>query len=224
MSDTTIIPDTPPTPDPTPAPTPAPTPSLINEPDPPTGDTAPKPAGAPEAYTAFTLPEGVTLNEEVTGKANELFKNTGLSQEQAQSFVDFHAAELARVAKAASESGEADFRATVEDWGKALKADPEVGPKLATVKQDLGKMYDVLINAVPEKANEARALVNEFKTTLDLTGIGNHPAFVKVFNRLAQMVIEPGHVSGKGPVARGADGSLATGNPGLAASMYPPKS
>jgi hypothetical protein len=205
-------------------PTPPEPKSIINEEEPAEPAPPAKPEGAPEAYADFTLPEGVKLNEEAFTKATELFKTTGLSQTQAQAFVDYHVAELARVREAADTEGEATFRETVNEWGTKLKADPDIGAKLPAVKADLGRMYDSLINAVPEKATEARALVDEFKTTLDLTGIGNHPAFVKVFHRLAQMVIEPGHVSGKGPATRNADGSLATGNPGLAASMYPPKS
>ena len=176
--------------------------TLINEPD----TSKPEARVAQEKYEDFKLPDGVKLNDEQLTKATELFKGLSLDQAGAQSLIDFHTAELARVAKATEDASDASFRDTVEGWGTALKADPEIGTKLATVKQNLGRAYDVLINAVPEKAAETRALVNEFKTTLDLTGIGNHPAFVKVFNRLAQMVIEPGHVPGKNPApAPGAD-------------------
>ena len=203
-----------PNPEPTPQPDPKPAPkSLINEDDAP----KPEPRVAPEKYEDFKLPDGIKLNDEQLTKATELFKNLSLDQSGAQSLIDFHTAELSRVAKATEDAGEASFRDTVEGWGAALKADPEIGTKLATVKQNLGRAYDVLINAVPEKAAETRALVNEFKTTLDLTGIGNHPAFVKVFNRFAQMIIEPGHVRGQNPAPPpGSDR-----NPGAAASMYP---
>lgn len=206
------------TPEPTPTPTPSPTPpkaSIINEPDP-----APKPEepkGAPEAYAEYKLPEGVSLNAETITKANELFKGLGLTQEAAQSLIDFHVAQTQAAATAADDT----YRQTVEAWGAQLKADPEIGGKLPEVRAALGKAYDVLIEAAGPKAAEARALVNEFKSVMDLTGAGNHPAFVKLFHRLAQRVIEPGHVSGTGPspLGQGARG----GNPGIAASMYPPK-
>lgn len=203
-----------PTPTPTPEPTPAPK-SLINEDDPP----EPKARVAPEKYEDFKLPDGIKLNPEALTKAHDLFKNLSLDQPGAQSLIDFHTAELARVTQATEAAGDDSFRATVEEWGGKLKSDPEIGNRLPKVKENLGKAYDVLVAAVPEKSVETRALVNEFKQTLDLTGIGNHPAFVKVFNRLAEMVIEPGHVKGSGPSAQG-QGQANGANPGLAASMY----
>ncbi len=216
--DPTPDPSLTPTPEPTPTPTPSPKPTLLNEAEP---EPKPTPAeGAPEAYAAYKLPDGVSLAPETLTKVNELFKGLNLPQAAAQSLIDFHLEQVSAVERSADDT----YRQTVEGWGEQLKADPEIGGKLGEVKANLGKAYDVLIEAAGPKAAEAKALVNEFKSVMYLTGAGNHPAFVKLFNRLAQRVIEPGHVSGKGPVSPTANGQPGGGNPGLAASMYPKSS
>lgn len=151
--------------------------------------------------------------------AQELFKSLNLPQESAQRLVDFYAKQVGDALKA----GDTAADEMVNGWMDQAKADPELAGKLPKVKENLGKMYDVLINAVPEKAAEARQLIADFKQAMNLTGAGSHPAFIKVLNRLAERIIEPAHVSGRGPVITDKDGR-PQGNPGLAASMYPTKS
>lgn len=189
--------------------------TLLNEPE-PSETPPPESPKAPETYADFKLPEGVKLAPETLSKATELFKSLNLPQDAAQSLLDFHLDQV----KAVETSADDTYRATVEEWGNQLKADPEIGGKLAEVKANLGKAYDAIIEAAGPKAAEARALVNEFKSVMDLTGAGNHPAFVKFFNRMAQRVIEPTHVAGKGPISPTASGQPGGGNPGLAQSMY----
>lgn len=188
-------------------------PSLLTEPEP----KAEAPAGAPEKYTDFTLPDGVKLADESLTKAQELFKGLNLPQAGAQSLVDFYVSEMQRVAEAPGKA----FEELTNTWITNAKADPEIGNKLPVVKANIGKAYDVLINAVPEKAAETRTLINDFKSAMDITGVGNHPAFIKVLNRLAERIIEPGHVSGAGPSAHGQSPGGSAPRPSVAQSMYP---
>ena len=55
---------------------------------------------------------------------------------------------------------------------------------------------------------------------MNVTGAGNHPAFVRAFWKLAQQVTEGGHVAGRGPSP---EGQKAPGEmPRTAAStLYP---
>src|SRR6266403_979628 len=96
--------------DPTPAPTAEPKPEA--------------PAGAPEAYSDFTLPEGVKLEGETLKAATARFKELGLPQANAQRLVDFHLGQI-RAATAASSKAYDDMRAA---WQAKSKADPDVGP------------------------------------------------------------------------------------------------
>lgn len=192
---------------------PASTPSLLTEPEP----KPEAPVGAPEKYADFTLPDGVKLADESLSKAQELFKGLNLPQVGAQSLVDFYVSEMQRVAEAPGKA----FEEMTSNWIASAKADPEIGNKLPTVKTNIGKAYDVLINAIPEKAAETRTLINDFKSAMDITGVGNHPAFIKVLNRLAERIIEPGHVVGGGPSTHGQSTNGTAQRPSVAQSMYP---
>src|SRR6266404_8201647 len=110
-------------------------------------ETAP---GAPEAYTDFTLPEGVKLEGETLKSAQDLFKSLNLPQDGAQRLVDFHLGQIRAATEASSKAYE-DMRA---GWQTAAKADPEIGPKMTQIKENVGRLYDAIGDA---------KLVGEFK-------------------------------------------------------------
>jgi hypothetical protein len=148
------------------------------------------PTGAPEAYTEFKVPEGFTLDETVSKEAGEMFKKAGLTQDAAQGFVDFYVAK----AKEAAEAPIKYYMDMQEQWQNEIKADKEIGGKLDAVKATVSKALDGLGD--PQ-------LANEFRAAMDLTGAGNHPAFVKAFYKMAQKLTEGGIVTGRGPSAAG---------------------
>jgi hypothetical protein len=157
-------------------------PSLLNKKD-------DKAEGVPEKYT-FTVPEGMEMSEEVQAKTGEVFKELGLTQAQADRLVAFHAEQTAAQAKAPYEAY-LDMR---KGWRDEVAADPEIGKQLPVVKQTIAKALDGL--GQPE-------LVKAFKESMDLTGAGDHPAFIKAFYYLAQKATEGKHVSGTGPTGPG---------------------
>lgn len=165
-----------------------------------------KPAGAPEKYGDFTVPEGFTLAPEVAAEAGTLFKGLGLSQEQAQSLIDFH---VSKTQEAAAQPGQAysDMRA---GWRQEVTSDPELGGKIDShVKPTIAKALASLGDS---------KLVGEFKAAMDLTGAGDHPAFVKAFYKLSQKLTEGTHVKGNGP----ANVKSPTGKPPDAAhALFP---
>ena len=176
-----------PAPEPVPAPSsqpeaPAPTPPEAR-PAAPESLLAPTPAEpatpeAPEAYEAFTLPEGASLDAEQLAEASALFRSVALSQEQAQKFVDLALARDARLAERAAEQGAKAFVELQNRWVAEVKADPEIGggrlePSLALARRAIDRLD-----------------VPGLGAALDLTGAGNHPAVVKAFVRLGQMMAE----------------------------------
>src|SRR5882724_1696629 len=113
------------------------------DPTPPEPKAEPKPEptpGAPEAYTDFTLPEGVKLESETLKSAQELFKALNLPQDGAQRLVDFHLGQI-RAATEASSKAYDDMRSA---WQTAAKADPEIGPKMTQIKENVGRLYDAI--------------------------------------------------------------------------------
>jgi hypothetical protein len=140
-------------------------------------------APAQPTYGAFKLPEGVTADAESLKPATELFAETGLSQDQAQKFIDLA---MARETAAAHKSVQA-FVDLQNQWVSEIKADPDIGGDR--------------LKASLASANRAidRLDVPGLREALNFTGAGNHPAIVKAFVRLGQMIAEdrfrPGNVA-----------------------------
>lgn len=166
------------------------------------------PTGAPEKYEDFKLPEGVELKGDVLTSAQELFKGLGLTQDAAQSLVDFHTKQLTEAASAPVTA----YNEMREGWKTAAAADPDIGPKAAAIKETLGKAYDTLGNP---------KLVADFKDAMNLTGVGDHPAFIKVLNAWATQVIEGRPVRSGGPSEHGQSDKGQQQRPNVAQGMYP---
>lgn len=161
-------------------------------------DAAKSPAtGAPEAYTDFTMPDGYTLDPKTIEAATPIFKELGLTQDQAQRLVQFHSEQMIAAAK----GPEATYTAMRTDWQAKIKSDPDLakavnGDKtgLDAVKLDIGRALNAMGDAT---------LANEFKEAMNLTGAGDHPAFVKTMWKLASFVTEGKHVAGISPSPHG---------------------
>lgn len=122
----------------------------------------------PETYEAFTLPEGVQLDDKVLAQATPIFKDVGLSQDQAQKLVSLYAG----MQQTAAEAQIAGFNQVKSDWQAQIKGDPEFGgdklPKtLGAAKAVLAKYGD-------------KALVNDLKEW----GWANHPGLIRLLARV----------------------------------------
>lgn len=147
-----------------------------------------KPEGAPEAYTDFTIPEGMTLEKESLEAASALFKELGLTQANAQKLVDFHTGMLAAAAKASQDA----YATTRKEWLDSAMADKDISANLPAIKETIGKAKAQIND--PE-------LVQAFNQIMDISGVGDHPAFIKMFHRMAKAMTEGTHVAGAGPTA-----------------------
>jgi hypothetical protein len=164
-------------------------------------------AGAPEKYEAFTAPDGHTIDATAIDAAIPIFKELNLTQSQSQKLVDFYNTQMIAAAKAPGEAVET----MREGWRNEVKADKEIGGIIPQVKADIGKAIATL----------DPALATEFKLAMDLTGAGDHPAFVKAFWKLSKSVIEGTHVSGGGPSPHGQAKNGVAARPTAAQAMYP---
>lgn len=147
-----------------------------------TGESKDQETGeAPEAYEAFTIPEGLVMNEALLEKAGPVFKELGLTQEQAQRLVDLQAeGEVARMEA---------WSAQQTEWREAAVTDPEVGGKNQEEHAANVKMAIKFFKAIgtPELA----ALLNE-------SGLGNHVELIRVGMR-GQKAIGDDTITGTKP-------------------------
>lgn len=182
-------------------------PSLLNKKDDAAKPEA-KPAGAPEKYEPFKVPEGFALDPAVATEAGTLFKELGLSQDAGQKLIDLYSAKTA----AAAEAPYKLYAETRQKWQADVKADPEIGGKLAEVKTTVSRALDAVAGS---------ELSKQFREAMDLTGAGDHPAFIKAFYKLAQAVGEGTIVKGGGPTVPGQKASGSPARPTAAHALYP---
>lgn len=166
---------------------------------------------APEKYESFKVPEGYEIPEKVMTEVSALFKEMGLSQDQAQKLIDFQT-------KMETEAGDAPYKAWDEmksGWRRDAENHPDLKGKLAAdgeVTVRIGKF----LNQLDPK------LANDFRDLMELTGAGDHPAFIRVIDYAAKKLTESGsHVAGNGPAAPGQSRDGQTRQPSAAEAMWP---
>ena len=150
------------------------------------------PVGAPEAYTDFTLPEGVTLDAKVIEQFSKTAKTLGLPQDKAQLVIS----EIAPVLKARGEATVAQVRS---DMLAAAKADKDIG----------GEKFDHSVG-LAKLAMETH-FSKEFGNFLDVTGLGNHPEMIRGLAKIGKPLAPDGWVPG----------GKSTSTPGDARGFYP---
>jgi len=131
-------------------------------------------------YTDFKVPDGMELDKGLLDEFTPLAKELKLPQDQAQKFVDLHAAWT----KKQQESVERAFQAGVDEWMASSKGDKEYG----------GAKFD-------ENLSVARTALqkfgtNELREALELTGMGNHPEMVRFMYRVGKAIGEDRMPSG----------------------------
>lgn len=130
----------------------------------------------PETYQ-FNVPEGMEIDQGMADAAGPVFKELGLSQEQADKLVGVYASQLNAQAEAAGDA----FKQQQEGWAKELKDDKDFG----------GDKYEensqIAFEAVKKFAGDD---LNELTELLDNTGVGNFPPLVRMFHRIGLAVKE----------------------------------
>ena len=128
----------------------------------------------PDTYADFSLPEGMPLDEALLTEATPLFKELGLTQEQAQKLVDLQAKQV----QAGSQSQVGAFNQLMDDWREKSMNDSEFG----------GDKFD-------ESIAVARSAIDKFgtpelKQLLEEHGVGNHPEVIRLMVKVGKLTAE----------------------------------
>lgn len=129
----------------------------------------------------LTLPEGVALDDKLSGKFLEVVNDQKLTpKDRAQALVNLQL----EAATAASERNSTLWKETQDGWKEEAKALPEIGgAKLPETLADIRKLLDTYGSA-------------ELDGVLDLTGAGNNPHVIKFLHKLAKAHKEGGPLIG----------------------------
>lgn len=189
--------------------------SLLSEPKP--AEAAPAADGTPAAEAApvvlpsyeFKMPEGFEAAPEQLGKFNELIgqfeHSTGGDHvkfaEFGQKAIEFHVGELQRVAEMAEQQSRESWEVMRDGWRTAFKADADLGGarEQATLTQCAG-MIDQFGGNAQQRA--------ELRQYLAITGMGDHPALIRLLSNVAKTLGEPNPVPA--PPSTGPKPSRAT--------------
>ena len=166
--------------------------------------------GAPEKYEDYKVPDGYTLDPEIKTEADALFKNSGLSQEQAQKFVDFYTAKTTEAFQAPFEA----YQKVTDGWKTESENHADLKGKIGP-----GKEISIRISKFIDGIGDPQ-LAKDFREHMDITGAGNHQAFIRVLNYAAERLTEGQHVAGKGPSEAG-QSRPGQAPKSAAQSMYP---
>lgn len=170
------------------------------------GDDAP---AVPEKYELKPIKVGegddaaeVEIDAALLETATPVLKEAGVTQEQAEKLAPL-ALEIEKRVMARNEEAFAGVKA---DWAKATKDDPEIGGKnLPATMANVARALDHF--GEPSVKDKDGNETNEFRRMLNETGIGNHPALVRMFAKIG--------------AAAGEDGALARGDKGAAVKKSP---
>lgn len=171
------------------------------------GDKKPEAPVVPDKYE-FKAPEGFALDDALIAEATPLFKELGLSQEGAQKLFDFHAKALG----AASEAPTKAYETMRDTWRQDVIADKALGDGKGDLKPEVKAAIAKTIDAMPN--------AKEFREAMNLTGVGDNPAFVRAFYHLATQLSEGTPVRGSGPSPAGQTAPNAAPK-SAAQSLYP---
>ena len=130
--------------------------------------------GAPEAYTDFTLPEGIEMDAGTLDTFKGLAKELNIPQAAAQKLIDLQSA----LAQKQADEYQAAAIKQGQDWAAEVKNDPELG----------GANYDKSVaSAIKVIQSFGDPALTEL---LNGTGLGNHPALFKFCHRISQAISE----------------------------------
>lgn len=135
---------------------------------------------APDSYSDFDLPDGIEMNKSFMDKFGPVYKELGLTQEQAQALITAQVGYVQEGEKGRTEQAE-ELHNT---WLNEAKADKDIG----------GEKFDATLKAANLAVNKFGG--TELKQLLRSTGIGNRLEIIRVFSKIGSLLTEdvPGDV------------------------------
>lgn len=155
-------------------------------------EETPAPAGAPEKYE-LTAPEGQEFDTASFEAVEPIFREIGLSNDQAQKLVAAYGEKIMpALAEKAKTQLETQAAATRKEWSDAFHNDPDLGgANKDRTLADAARAFD----HYGLKKGEG------FRQLLDESGLGNHPDLIRFVARVGRDLDEGGFERG-GAVAQ----------------------
>jgi hypothetical protein len=145
-----------------------------------------EPVHGPDKFEPFTTPSDFSVNSDVLNKFEPLARDMGLTQAEAQRFVDLHSQTVLDSVREQS----AAVQQMLSGWKSEAQADAEYGG------DNFGQNVQIAAQAIGRFGTPA------FREALDETGLGNHPEMIRFAWRVGQSISEDAYVGGQPAPAR----------------------
>lgn len=147
----------------------------------------PKPAEVVEPKYEFKLPEGVTFEEAKMGEVTKMFGDFEIKskvpheemQALGQQMIERHLQEMQRYTESLTQA----WNKQKNDWKDSFLKDPEFANRTDTV-------LNSAIDTISVYGGNA-AQQQEFRELMESTGVGNHPAMIRLLANVIQAKQEP---------------------------------
>jgi hypothetical protein len=155
----------------------------------------------PPVYDTFTVPEGVTLDDtrvtEFTKVLSDL-ETTGkvpheLVQKFGQTMVDTHIAEVKKATDALTELYKQTWDRQKIEWKDAFLKDPEIGGNRFQTTVNSALNFIRTHGGTPEQQTE-------FRNLMETSGLGNHPAVIRLLASAGRAMAEGVPLAAQKPV------------------------
>ena len=144
----------------------------------------------PLVYEDFQLPEGIVSDSEKMGAYKEVLGKHGVSQEAAQEFVNLHAESLQQYANHLQQEQHRVFAETRKGWQSVVISDPQIGGAgHETSMRAVARARDLLCVNPTDRSMDIS--IEDFNNMVNLTGVGDHPIFLKLLHNAARRFDEP---------------------------------
>lgn len=156
----------------------------------------------PPTYEAFTIPEDVSLEperlKEFTDILGEFEGKTkadhAFVQEFGQKAVDFHVSEVKKTVETLNRSLAESWENTKTEWKDSFMKDPEIGGNRWQTTVDAASSFIRTHGGTAEQQSEFRKL-------MDMSGVGNHPAMIRLLASAGRAMSEGRPLAASSPVS-----------------------
>lgn len=145
----------------------------------------------PETYE-LTAPEGIILDPALIEAATPIFKDMGLSNDQANKLMPIAAQMAQRIGDNLNQQILDSVATERANWLNTAKNDPEIG----------GQNWDAnLVTAAKGLDTLGFVKGSPLRNLLDESGLGNHPEMIRAFVKVGKAIGEDGFERGAGSAA-----------------------
>lgn len=157
----------------------------------------------PPKYDPWVLPEGIKLDEERIGEFSNLLAELETSgkatHEAVQAFgqkaVEFHINEVKKTVEQLTDYYQKTWEKQKTDWKESFLKDPDIGGNRFQTTVDSALTFIRTHGGTPEQQKEFRSL-------METSGLGNHPAMIRLLANAGRAMSEGRPIAATKPVSQ----------------------